>query len=194
MIPISILIPNYNGGSFISKVVDAFASGFPGVQIVVVDDMSTDDSIIKLARTEAQVLMREKNGGFAASVNTGLKLLYKEGVKVALIANSDVVVDDLKCAEIRASIPKLSTSSNIAVLGFLENLDEGSAQYQGGNISGFLFALRLDILETVGYFDESFYMYGEEQDYFRRILDAGFKIHQTKICVKHLAEGSGGSS
>jgi hypothetical protein len=36
-------------------------------------------------------------------------------------------------------------------------------------------------------------MYGEEQDYFRRIEDAGFAIQQTEIRVRHLAEGSGGS-
>jgi GT2 family glycosyltransferase len=51
----------------------------------------------------------------------------------------------------------------------------------------------LDTIQAVGYLDESFFMYGEEQDYFRRVLAAGLVIRQTEIRVKHLAEGSGSS-
>jgi len=189
----AILIPNYNGAGFIAETVFQFASGFPGVQIVVVDDVSTDDSLIKLSETTAKVLVREKNGGFAAAVNTGLIYFEKEGYKYILISNSDVVVDDLKCAEIAAVMPTLSTSSKLAVLGFLEESVNSSAVNHGSNISGFLFALRLDTLKAVGYMDESFFMYGEEQDYFRRVINAGFNIRQTEIIVKHLAEGSGTS-
>jgi GT2 family glycosyltransferase len=189
----AILIPNYNGARFIAETVGKFASGFPGAQIVVVDDVSTDDSLSRLSETMAGVLVREKNGGFAAAVNTGLRFLANEGFDNVLIANSDVVVDDLKCAEIAAALATLSAGSNVAVLGFLEESVMSSTSHQGSNISGFLFALRLDTIKAIGYLDESFFMYGEEQDYFRRVLEAGLVISQTEIRVKHLAEGSGSS-
>jgi GT2 family glycosyltransferase len=189
----AILIPNYNGARFIAETVGKFASGFPGAQIVVVDDVSTDDSLSRLSETMAGVLVREKNGGFAAAVNTGLRFLANEGFDNVLIANSDVVVDDLKCAEIAAALATLSAGSNVAVLGFLEESIMSSTSHQGSNISGFLFALRLDTIKAIGYLDESFFMYGEEQDYFRRVLEAGLVIRQTEIRVKHLAEGSGSS-
>jgi GT2 family glycosyltransferase len=189
----AILIPNYNGARFIAETVGKFASGFPGAQIVVVDDVSTDDSLSRLSETMAGVLVREKNGGFAAAVNTGLRFLANEGFDNVLIANSDVVVDDLKCAEIAAALATLSAGSNVAVLGFLEESIMSSTPHQGSNISGFLFALRLDTIKAIGYLDESFFMYGEEQDYFRRVLEAGLVIRQTEIRVKHLAEGSGSS-
>ena len=190
----AILIPNYNGASFIAETVGKFASGFPGAQIVVVDDVSTDDSLSKLSETMARVLVREKNGGFAAAVNTGLRFLDKEGFDNVLLVNSDVVVDDLKCVEIAAALATLSSGSNVAVLGFLEESVMSSTPHQGSNICGFLFALRLDTIQAVGYLDESFFMYGEEQDYFRRVLAAGLVIRQTEIRVRHLVEGSGSSN
>lgn len=186
----AILIPNYNGANFITETVFNYASGFPDADIVVVDDVSTDESVEKLSATTAKVLLRKKNGGFAAAVNTGLIYLSKQNYKYVLISNSDVVVDDLKCAEIESTLPKLSTSSNLAVLGFLEESISNITVNEGSNISGFLFALRLDTLKTVGHMDESFFMYGEEQDFFRRVIRAGYNIHQTEVIVKHRAEGS----
>ncbi len=187
----AILIPNYNGASFIAETVAKFASGFPGAQIVVVDDVSTDDSLKRLSETVARVIIREKNGGFAAAVNTGLKYFENKGFDIILIANSDVVVDDFKCGEIAAALTTFSSDLNLAVLGFFEESVRCSTLHQGSNISGFFFALRLDTIKSIGYFDESFFMYGEEQDYFRRVLATGLVIRQTEIRVKHLAEGSG---
>lgn len=190
---LAILIPNYNGAAFIVDTVYRFSKGFPGVLVTVVDDASPDDSVARLSATSARVIVREKNGGFAAAVNTGLKFFAEAGIDYVLVANSDVVVDEGKCAAIAAAIDSPTLAPNTAVLGFLEESVKNSATYQGSNISGFLFALHMNTVKAVGYFDESFYMYGEEQDYFRRIEDAGFAIQQTEIRVRHLSEGSGGS-
>ena len=189
---LAILIPNYNGAAFIADTVNRFSKGFPSVLITVVDDASTDDSVARLLSTSARIFVRKKNGGFAAAVNTGLKFLAEVGADYVLVANSDVVVDEEKCAAIAAVLDTPIRAPNTAVFGFLEESVKNSAINQGSNISGFLFALHIDTVKTVGFFDESFYMYGEEQDYFRRIEDAGFAIKQTEIRVRHLAEGSGG--
>ena len=189
---LAIIIPNYNGSAFIVDTVNRFSKGFPGILVIVVDDASPDDSVTKLLTTSAKIIVREKNGGFAAAVNTGLKSLDGAAVDYVLIANSDVVVDETKCAAIAAAIYSPTLPQKTAVLGFLEESVELNEINQGSNISGFLFALHIDTLKDVGFFDENFYMYGEEQDYFRRIEDAGLRIQQTEICVQHLAEGSGG--
>ena len=191
---LAILIPNYNGAAFIADTVNSFSKGFPGVLITVVDDASTDDSVARLLSTSAQIFVRKKNGGFAAAVNTGLKFFAEVGADYVLVANSDVVVDEEKCAAIAAVLDSPILAPNTAVLGFVEESVKNSAMNQGSNISGFLFALHMETVKTVGFFDESFYMYGEEQDYFRRIEDAGFAIQQTEIRVRHLAEGSGGGA
>ena len=43
-------------------------------------------------------------------------------------------------------------------------------------ISGACMFMRKDVLDIVGYFDESFFMYGEDIDYCHRINEAGLKI------------------
>jgi GT2 family glycosyltransferase len=190
---LAILIPNYNGASLIRETVSRFNSGCPGVKIIVVDDASTDNSITELSGSKATVIIRETNGGFAAAVNTGLRYLTREDYKYVLISNSDVEVDNAKCAEILGAISKYLTKPDMAVLGFQEDSNNIKDIRIDINISGFLFALRLDAVKIIGLMDETFFMYGEEQDYFRRIRKAGLKIHQTGIVVKHIGEGSGAS-
>ncbi len=188
---LAILIPNYNGESFIVSAVQKFATGFPEVSIVVVDDASTDNSVYELSQTSAHVITRARNGGFAAAVNTGLRFLSGIGCTYVLVANSDVVINEPTCHKIMAELTSTDFLPTDAVFGFLE---ESKKQFKyDADISGFLFVLRMSILKTVGYLDESFFMYGEEQDYFRRIIEAGFSIRQTHIRVIHKAEGSGTS-
>lgn len=188
---LAILIPNYNGQSFIASTVQQFAGGFPNANIIVVDDASTDNSVYELSQTSAHVITRARNGGFAASVNTGLRFLSGIGCTYVLVANSDVVLNEATCHKIMSVLDTANINPKAAVFGFLEN---SKKQFlYNADISGFFFILRMDIVATVGYFDESFFMYGEEQDYFRRIVDAGFTILQTHIRVRHKAEGSGTS-
>jgi GT2 family glycosyltransferase len=183
-----IIIPNYNGALFIKTTVDAFVCGFPDTSIIVVDDASTDDSITVLSDTEAKVIVRKKNGGFAAAVNTGLRDIGNSNYDFVLVANSDLVLDMVTCRKIASVLPSNDENKKIAVFGFLE--ENNSSIPVDSDISGFIFFLRLDVQKKIGYLDEAFFMYGEEQDYFRRVIKAGFTICQSGVHVKHESEGS----
>lgn len=189
-----VIIPNYNGSAFIESTALAFFSGFPGLKVFVVDDCSTDDSVKVLEKLPVELVLRKSNGGFAAAVNSGLKVAVSNNYDIALVANSDLVVDDTKCREIIEQLTYFNDKT-VAVVGFVEsNPNVATVEIpQGPDISGFLFALRLRILEKVGYFDEIFFMYGEEQDYFRRVSDNQLSIIQSGVTVNHRAEGSGAS-
>lgn len=189
---IAVLIPNYNGAKFIRSTLDKFESNLYEFPVLVVDDASTDDSISVLKSSKCEIIERRINGGFAAAINTGFRYLIDNCYDVVLVANSDIEIDLLVGEEIRKSFSLFDEDSGIMVLGYCES---GSFDCKiNDDISGFLFALRLSMLKEVGYFDESFYMYGEEQDYFRRIMSSGYRIHQTNIRVKHVKEGSSSSS
>lgn len=186
----AILIPNYNGEGFIADTVYHFLVGFKDYLIIVVDDSSTDKSTQILNGTGCILLKRNKNGGFGAAINTGFRYLIENGFEYVLVANSDLNIDMLVAKKIKASLTQLESNFKVGVLGYCES---GSMQCGADkDISGFLFALRLNIINQVGYFDETFIMYGEEQDFFRRVLAAGFRIDQTGIQVQHRTEGSGG--
>ena len=113
---------------------------------------------------------------------------------LVLITNSDIQIDKDKAKCISDAIHISMSKPEIGGLGFLENSDKNSNFYEGTNMSGFLFVISRDVVSKVGFLDEGFYMYGEEQDYFSRVLNAGFKLLQSGVIVNHKAEGSGKSS
>lgn len=185
---VAVLIPNYNGGRFIRLTVDAFSDALPGMSIVVVDDASTDDSVTQLMKSPAVLIARDRNGGFAAAVNTGLRHLMLSKFKYVIISNSDVSITKEISSSVLDLIESRFSEPSIAVLGFLE--EANTRHLTGADISGFFFVLNLDVLSVVGFFDESFQMYGEEQDFFRRVEEAGFTVQQTGIRIPHRGEGS----
>ncbi len=193
MLDATIVIPNFNGEKFIMETIQLLSVGFPKIDIIVVDDVSTDNSVALLKSNGIKVLQRTVNGGFAASVNTGLQHLLSNGVGFSLVCNSDLVPSAEECANICKCFEDLYKDPSVGVIGFLERHDFKPQSRDSSDISGFLFWIRIDILKVVGYLDERFYMYGEETDFFRRVVAKGYKIVQSGIQVSHAAEKSGKS-
>lgn len=189
----AILIPNFNGEKFIMETIQLLEIGFPDLKIVVVDDHSTDNSVELLISKGIKVLKRSLNGGFAASVNTGLRYLDSREFNFVLVCNSDLVPNQDECANICQSFENFSTDPVVGVIGYLERNGFNPKGRDPSDISGFLFWIKLDILNRVGYLDERFYMYGEETDYFRRIVAKGYRIVQSGVQVSHMTEKSGKS-
>jgi glycosyltransferase involved in cell wall biosynthesis len=80
---VSILVNNYNYGRYLDRsLTSALEQDFPAneVEIIAVDDASTDDSRAVLARHAPGVhsVLRSKNGGQAAAFNSGLAVARGE--------------------------------------------------------------------------------------------------------------------
>jgi len=72
----SVILPTFNRARFISDALDSiFIQGVPDVQVIVVDDGSTDDTEAVVAAYGFGIkYVRQENGGTAAARNTGLSL------------------------------------------------------------------------------------------------------------------------
>ncbi len=189
---IAVLIPNYNGFYFIEDTVKACKKSFPEYEIVVVDDASTDSSVTLLSCLDITLLKREKNGGFAAAVNTGLQYLLSHNVDFIIVSNSDISIDTSIAFEIIKYLNDIQ--SDIGVMGFQEAGAPYFERHTDDKVSGFFFCLNSMVIQKIGYLDEKYIMYGEEQDYFKRVLKAGFKIVQSNILIPHDGEKSGSGS
>ncbi len=79
---VSILIVNYNYGRFLADAIDsALAQTWPNVQVVVVDDGSTDESALMMQTYgDAIQTVYKENGGQASGANAGFPLLTGETV------------------------------------------------------------------------------------------------------------------
>lgn len=89
-----IVILNYNDAietiNFVNKLVD-----YNIVNIIcVVDNGSTDDSLLKLKKVnKIKLISRENNSGYAAGNNAGLKYLYEQNCDNYIIANPDIIIE-----------------------------------------------------------------------------------------------------
>ena len=87
---VSVVIPSYNHGRFIARAVDSvLSSSFTDLELVIVDDGSTDDTlqVLRPYRTHPQVKVRtQENRGAHAALNLGLSLARGE---LLFVLNSD---------------------------------------------------------------------------------------------------------
>lgn len=185
------IIPNYNGATFIADALENTLSVKAG-HIIVVDDFSSDHSVSIIEKYAVTLIKRKENGGFAAAVNEGLREAQKIGFSYATVMNSDVYLNPDFSSTILQVVGNLSSSIEHAVAGFCE--DGTDRYFENDQISGFLFTLKLEVLQRTGYLNEEFYMYGEETEFFRRILAKGYKIIQTGVLVRHYGEKSSNGS
>lgn len=72
---VSVVIPNYNCSAFLPAALDSvFAQTHPDVEILVVDDGSTDDSLRVLERYGDRLrVLRQSNQGVSAARNHGIR-------------------------------------------------------------------------------------------------------------------------
>jgi glycosyltransferase involved in cell wall biosynthesis len=89
---ISVLIDTYNHGDFIEQAVESvLAQDFPAKQmeILVVDDGSTDDTPQRLLKYADRIrYLRKENGGQASAINVGIA--HVKGEVVAFLDGDDV--------------------------------------------------------------------------------------------------------
>ncbi len=91
---VSIIIPNYNHGDYLPQAIEsALAQTYPHVEVIVVDDGSTDHSAQVLARYADRVrCIHQENAGLSAARNTGLGMA--RGDYIALLDADDMLEPD----------------------------------------------------------------------------------------------------
>ena len=174
------------------------------LEVIIVDNNSTDcDTMFNKLKTlwgeDIILIKNSSNGGYGQGNNGGIRQC---SAPVVLIMNPDV---RLVCPIFRKAINLFSKDKNMCILGMKQwlTLDEPSSNSftctsrMNGYLSTILSALctRLDIylakymhfsgscffinkamFETVGLFDESVFLYGEEDDIHYRLM------HRFKDC------------
>jgi len=91
-VPVSIVIPVHNGRELLEKLLASIARQTAApLEVIVVDDGSTDGAAECAHRAGARVIPMGGNRGFAAAVNRGIR--EAGGESIALI-NSDVELDN----------------------------------------------------------------------------------------------------
>lgn len=117
----SVVIPNFNGEDLLAahlpSVIAAAAKYSQQTEVIVVDDASTDASVL-LVEDEfpsVQLIVRNENGGFSEAVHNGVAASNGE---LILLLNSDVQVPENILEQL---VPRLTETSVFAVSPLIVN-------------------------------------------------------------------------
>ncbi len=219
---LSIIIVNWDGMRFLEGCLGSvFAQAFPSLEVILVDNGSTDGSagFVKERFPDVTVIENGSNIGFAAANNRGI--LSSRG-KYVLTLNNDTVLGEGFLAELlRAAAaseedcgmwaPKILSFHDRDVIdsvgGLLVypdglargrgRLEKDAGQYDREDVlmpSACAALYRRSMLDDVGLFDGDFFAYCEDTDLGLRARLAGWKARGAPgAIVYHYYSGTGGS-
>lgn len=198
MVEVSVVIPTYNrAGSIIQSVKSVLRQSFEDIEVIVVDDCSSDDTVDVLSRIEDQrlrVVVHDENAGAGAARNTGIR--ESRGEYVAFQDSDDEWLPE-KLAKQLSVLGERGADWVAVYCGLLIVKDvnqregdrtriryvpDGSVEQLEGDlvrplvdrsfISTQTLLVRRDALEAAGQFDESLPAL-EDWDYILRIAQVG---------------------
>ncbi|GIW05682.1 MAG: hypothetical protein KatS3mg060_0487 [Dehalococcoidia bacterium] len=208
---LSAIVLFWNGAPFVTACLSSLlAQTLGNVEVILVDNASTDDTVRLIERTAPQSLLirNDRNLGFAGGMNVGIRAAR---APVVVLLNQDVVLDPDCLERIAATFAEDDRTGavgakiyapNRLVLqhagGYLEpplalghhygygELDVG--QYDSPRdveyVTGAVLGLRRAALEEVGLLDEQFWPgYFEEVDLCRRLREAGWRVRYQPAAV-----------
>jgi GT2 family glycosyltransferase len=204
---VGVVIVNYNGFEYTAECVKSIlASSYDNLDVIVVDNASTDGSVEKLGdlfRTEITLLRSEKNIGFAGGTNIGIKTAVDRGCEFVLLLNNDTIVDEFLIQNmVHSSIengnaliaPKIFYFDESDVLwfagGFIDwkkgigihygmncqECDAFNVQKEIDFATGCCILVPKKTFDNVGLLDEAYFLYFEDTDFSVRVKRAGMRI------------------
>lgn len=179
--PISVVIPIHNGAAFICEAVaSVMAQDYPDIEIIIVDDGSTDDLDAALSIIQHPFrLFRQSQCGPAAARNVGIHSARHDWI--AFLDADDIwpagalscLTQDLvlheNAAVVRGSAITFCSDAETGARANAYHPRENYPFYIGGGI------YRRRAFEVVGYFDETL-RYAEDTDWYRRATEVGLPI------------------
>ena len=214
----TIIIPNYNGLSFMEPCFEALdRQTTKDFKILVVDNGSTDGSVEWLKEKQIPSIFLPENTGFSGAVNVGIKAADTPYV---ILLNNDTKVAPHYVEALERAMDRsekiFSVSSKMIQMYHPDLMDDAGDMY---SVLGWAFQrgvgrpeglykkscrvftacagaaiYRREVFETIGYFDEMHFAYLEDIDVGYRAKIAGYyNLYCPSAKVFHVGSGTSGS-
>lgn len=189
---ITAVISTWNRRDAVAANVAALKAGSrPPDEIVVVDNASSDDTLQMLADEHPDVVAvrtADDRYGACETFNMGFKLARGDAVA---IMDDDVVASETWLAVLEQTLlaepaTTAMVSSRVVEPGMPDAYIEAEIErgrYYASTFRGCGTLARASVLAEAGYYDERFFIYGNERDLSARVLGLGRRILQTPDAV-----------
>ncbi|WP_260961049.1 glycosyltransferase family 2 protein [Pseudomonas citri] len=195
---VSIVAPCYNAEKYLEEAMHSlFAQDYPNVEVIVVDDGSTDNSLAllrQLQQTYDFQLYTQANQGVSAALNHGLK--YAKGVYVSTPDLDDVMLPH----SIRVRAQYLDQHPRVGCVGalitYIDSDGRAIKEQRRDQIRVYAFddilreatvigaptaLYRMSALQDAGFYDPRLRV--QDFQMTLRIAYQGYDIHELPICV-----------
>lgn len=201
---VTVIVVTYNSAHCIPALAKTLAS-LPHVTFV--DNASADDTLATVRRLlpHATVISNERNRGFGAANNSGLlaattshALLLNPDCELAPEALRGLLQAAADFPEAAMIAPHLVNRSGDVELNYRWPSTRWESRGPGadgpccvGFVCGATMLLNLAVMKDIGYFDEAFFLYYEDDDLCHRIFARGKEIVLVpQVEVAHFSRGS----
>lgn len=205
---VSVIIPNYNYGRYLSEAIDSvLEQTYSNIEIIVVDDGSTDNSIEILAKYEIKgvKVIQQTNRGVGAARNTGAT--ESKGEYIAFLDADDIwnhtkIEKQLKVFTgdiglVTCGMREFESSSNKTLAYLMSNKTNWNALdtlfFNYPVVSGSAILVRRSTYDAVGGFDERKEMHpSEDWEFFYRVVENAKVVSLPEVLVSYRNHGRNG--
>jgi len=177
---VTTVVPVFNGARYLAETLESLlAQTFPAIEILVVDDGSTDESSAVASGYSPRVtLLRQDNRGQAAALNAGLAAA--RGDFVSFLDADDVWLPDKAARQVARfearpdlgySVTRIANFLSPEYAGQAARLDPALFRDTPGYVVSTLMARRA-VFETIGGFDDSL-IHANKTEWFLRARNRG---------------------
>ena len=218
---IGVVIVNYNGLELTRSCLASLSrTHYPNLKIVVIDNGSSDRSvnILSVEFPSVTFIPLSENTGFTGGNNLGIKWCLENECDAILLLNNDTEIEPAAISFMARHlnnhcmvIPQVRSAQEPGV--FIGHM--GDFDWQKGILEDWFFGRSISnvhrtsvpvqigsaccllipkiVIESIGFFDEAFFLYYEDTDLFIRAKSAGFTlVFEPNAIVYHQEGASGG--
>ncbi|AXH96400.1 glycosyltransferase family 2 protein [Ornithinimicrobium avium] len=218
LVTVTAVVVTYNSADVVEGLLDSLPAGTPdlGINVVVVDNGSTDDTCAVVSRRPDCRLVRSTNVGYAAGINRGVAAAGAADAVLVLNPDARLAEDAVPqmleaLAEPRVGVvgPHLEEEDGALVLSMrhepslarasglgLNEYVRGPRRYRTRQtvdwVLGAVLLIRSECFAELGGMDESYFLYSEETDFCLRARDRGWAtVYEPRARAVHIGGASG---
>ncbi len=191
---IAVVVVTYNGETWIKKNIDSLLKSSYPVDIIVIDNASTDYSVAILkGYKDIQLVLSKTNLGFGKANNIGIDIALKNGSDAIFLLNQDTWVFENTIENMAEKLfenPDLGIVSPIHFSADAVNFDSSFNTYYSRYeteidsnsirivpfVNAAAWLVSKECFKKTGYFDPVFNHYGEDRNFCVRLHYHKFKI------------------